>query len=278
MQYKSEEDFLNHYNPDEYEKLSITADILVTSISLEKSDNYRKLNNRKFSILLVKRNSYPFKDKWCLPGGFLGMKETLEDAAKRILETETNLKDIYLEQLYTFSEIERDPRMRIISTAYLSLIDKNKLDNKLNIQADWFNIDVIENDKEIKVSLLNENNENITFTAKKKYSHFTSNKCDYEIMENEKIAFDHCLVILYGLDRLKNKIEYTDIAFNLMPEYFTLGELQQVYEIILNKKLIIPDFRRKIKDKVEKTDKVQRIGGHRPSVLYRYKNQKNTVI
>ena len=88
------------------------------------------------------------------------------------------------------------------------------------------------------------------------------------------IAFDHCLVIVYGLERLKNKIEYTDIAFNLMPEYFTLEELQQVYEIILNKKLIIPDFRRRIKDKVEINDKIKRIGGHRPSILYKYKKRK----
>jgi len=271
MQYNSEEEFLKNYNPDKYEKLSVTADILVTSISLEKNENYRKLNNRKFSILLVKRDNYPFKDMWCLPGGFVKLDETLEETAKRILYDETNLSNIYLEQLYTFSDVKRDPRMRIISTAYISLIDKNKLENKLSLKASWFNIEIEEKEDEIKVYLVNDENEKIDFLIKKKLEHHTSNKYNYEIINNDKIAFDHCLVIISGLERLKNKIEYTDIIFNLMPEYFTLGELQQVYELILNKKLVIPDFRRKIKDKVIKTDKIKRVGGHRPSILYKYK-------
>ena len=91
------------------------------------------------------------------------------------------------------------------------------------------------------------------------------------MLENDKLAFDHPLVILAGIERLKNKIEYTDIVFNMMPEYFTLGELQQVYEIILGKKLLDPAFRRIIADKVEKTDKMKTGGGHRPSVLFKYK-------
>lgn len=271
MQYKSEEDFLKHYDSSKYEKLSVTTDILVTSISLEKNENYRKLNHKKFSVLLVKRENYPFKDMWCLPGGFVGLSETLDEAAKRILKDETNLSNIYLEQLYTFSDVNRDPRMRIISTAYMSLIDKDQLENKLNLTASWFNIEIKETEKQIKVHLENDDGEKIDFTVGKELRHHTSDKYDYKILKNDKIAFDHPLVIVYGLKRLKNKIEYTDIAFNLMPEYFTLGELQQVYEIILNKKLIIPDFRRKIKDKVVKTDKIKRVGGHRPSVLYKYK-------
>ena len=271
MQYNSEKEFLKNYNPDDYEKLSVTTDILVTSISLEKNENYRKLNDRKFSILLVKRENYPFKDMWCLPGGFINLDETLEDAAKRILKNETNLSNIYLEPLYTFSDVNRDPRMRIISTAYITLIDKNQLENKLKLKASWFNIEIKEEKEKLKIHLINDENEEINFLIGKKRNHYTSDKYDYEILKNDKIAFDHCLVIAYGLERLKNKIEYTDIIFNLMPEYFTLGELQQVYELILNKKLIVPDFRRKIKDKVVKTDRVKRIGGHRPSILYKYK-------
>ena len=271
MQYKSEKEFLKNYNSDDFEKPSVTTDILVTSISLEKNENYRKLSDRNISILLVKRENYPFKDMWCLPGGFIRMDETLEEAAKRILYDETNLSNIYLEQLYTFSDINRDPRMRIISTAYMTLIDKNQLENKLKLKASWFNISLKEEDKKIKVHLINDEKEEIDFIIGKKLNHYTSDKFDYEILDNDKIAFDHCLVIIQGLERLKNKIEYTDIVFNLMPEYFTLGELQQVYELILNKKLIVPDFRRKIKDKVIKTDKIKRIGGHRPSILYKYK-------
>ena len=87
------------------------------------------------------------------------------------------------------------------------------------------------------------------------------------------MAFDHDKVILAGLERIKNKINYTDIVFNMMPEYFTLGELQQVYEVILNKKLLDPAFRRIIANKVEKTDKMKKGEGHRPSYLFRYKNE-----
>ena len=102
----------------------------------------------------------------------------------------------------------------------------------------------------------------------------TSDRYKFEVEENEKIAFDHPLVIWSGIERLRNKISYTDIAFNLMPELFALGDLQQVYEVILNKKLLDPAFRRIIADKVEKTEYVQTGAGHRPSTLFRYK--KNT--
>ena len=85
MEYKSEKEFLKNYDSSKYEKPSITCDIMITSISSEKTNNYRKLAEKKFSILLVKRQNYPFKDMWCLPGGFMDMKETLDDAAKRIL-------------------------------------------------------------------------------------------------------------------------------------------------------------------------------------------------
>ena len=93
-------------------------------------------------------------------------------------------------------------------------------------------------------------------------------------IKNDKLAFDHLLVIISGIERLKNKIEYTDIVFNMMPEYFTLGELQQVYEVILGKKLLDPAFRRIIASKVEKTSKVKTGGGHRPSFLFKYKSRK----
>ena len=96
--YKTEEEFLSHYNPDEFDRFSITTDILVISISDEESTNYRKTSEKVMSILLVKRNNFPFKDKWCLPGGFIRVDEELESAPARILENETNVKDIYLEQ------------------------------------------------------------------------------------------------------------------------------------------------------------------------------------
>ena len=268
--YSSEKEFLKHYDSSKFEKLSMTTDILIFSISDNPTNNYRKLNEKLFSVLLVKRDTYPFKDKWCLPGGFIKIDEDLEEAPKRILANETNIHDIYLEQLYTFGSVDRDPRMRIVSTSYMALIDKNRLSDKLNSNTSWFNINVMKDEKEISVYLEN-GTEEIKFKIKKILKEKTTDRYKFEVIENDKLAFDHPLVIVSGIERLKNKIGYTDIVFNMMPEYFTLGELQQVYEIILGRKLLDPAFRRIIADKVVKTDKMQTGGGHRPSYLYKYK-------
>lgn len=269
--YKTEQDFLKDYDSSNFEKLSMTTDILVFSVSDEIQTNYRKTNKKYMSILLVKRKNYPFKDKWCLPGGFLDIKEDLEECPKRILANETNLNNIFLEQLYTFGSINRDPRMRIVSTTYMALIDKNKLIDKLNENASWFNINMSEDNDIINISLDN-GIEIIEFSIKKTLKEKTTNRYNYEIVTNTKLAFDHAIVILSGIERLKSKIEYTDVVFNMMPKYFTLGELQQVYEVILGKKLLDPAFRRIIANKVKKTDKMKTGEGHRPSVLFEYKN------
>ena len=272
-QYLSEEEFLKDYDSSKFEKLSMTTDILIFSVSDGVQENYRKLNEKHFSVLLVKRDNYPFKDKWCLPGGFVKIDESIDDAAVRILAKETNLHNIYVEQLYTFGEVDRDPRMRIISSAYMALIDKNMLKEELVNNASWFNISVLEDEKEINVSLDN-GDEHMSFVIGKELKHLTTDRYKYNVLKNEKIAFDHAKVIAVGISRLKNKIEYTDLVFNMMPEYFTLGELQRVYEIILGKKLLAPAFRRIISDKVEKTTKVRVDGGHRPSALFKYKSRK----
>lgn len=268
--YNSEEEFLRDYDSSLFEKLSITTDILILSVADEDTGNYRKLDEKKFSVLLVKRDNYPFKDKWCLPGGFVGYNEDLEEAAKRILKTETNLDNIYVEQLYTFGAPNRDPRMRVVSTSYMSLIDKNHIDTKLKENAAWFNINILEDEESIQVMLDNENNETIKFVINKVLRDKSTDRYDYIIAENDSLAFDHPKVIVSGISRLKNKLEYTDIVFNMMPKYFTLGELQQVYEVILGKKLLAPAFRRIIAGKVRKTDKMKTGGGHRPSVLFEY--------
>lgn len=276
MEYRSEEEFLKNYDSSKFEKLSVTSDILIFSVADEPQNNYRKLNEKRFAVLLVKRNDYPFKDKWCLPGGFIGINETTSNAAKRILKDETNLEDIYLEQLYTFDDIERDPRMRIISTSYMALVDKNRLNNKVSDSASWFNMTILEDEKTINVTLDN-GNESFSFAVLKILKEHTTDRYEYSVIKNEMLAFDHPLVIVSGISRLKNKLEYTDIVFNMMPEYFTLGELQQVYEVILGKKLLDPAFRRIIASKVVKTSKVKTGGGHRPSVLFKYK-EKNEKI
>ena len=239
MVYKSEEEFLKNYNSDEFEKLSVTTDILVVSVSSEKHDNYRKTDNKKMSILLVKRNDYPYKDKWCLPGGFVRYDEDLDKAPIRILKNETNLDDIYLEQLYTFGNINRDPRMRVISTSYIALIDKNRLTENLSECASWFDIMLYEEKDNIVTMILTNGSVTIGFEIEKVLREKTTDRYSFKIKKNDLLAFDHANVILSGLERLKNKLEYTDIVFNMMPELFTLGELQQVYEIILGIRRII---------------------------------------
>ncbi len=271
--YKTEEEFLSHYNPDEFDRFSITTDILVISISDEESTNYRKTSEKAMSILLVKRNNFPFKEKWCLPGGFIRVDEELECAPARILENETNVKDIYLEQLYTFGGVKRDPRMRIISTTYMALVDKNRMNTELKNEAKWFNLSVSEENNLINLTLTNGDTV-ITAVVKKTLREKTTDRYEFSIVENDSIAFDHPLVIVSGIERLKNKIEYTDVVFNMMPKYFTLGELQKVYEVILNKKLLDPAFRRIIANKVEETDEMKTGGGHRPSRLFKYKGGK----
>ncbi len=271
--YNSEEEFLKNYDPSQYDRIGLTVDILVLSISDEESSNYRKSSQKHMSVLLVKRENYPFKDKWCLPGGFVEVDEELEKCPARILARETNIHDIYLEQLYTFGGVNRDPRMRVVSTSYMALIDKNRLDYKLNENTSWFNISYEEENNVVTVYLDN-GEDRLSFKIKKTLRELTTDRYKFDIVENNSIAFDHPLVILSGIERLKNKVNYTDIVFNMMPEYFALGDLQQVYEVILNKKLLDPAFRRIIADKVEKTDLVKTGGGHRPSALFKYKKNK----
>ncbi len=275
-EYLSEADFLANYNVNKYKQLSLSTDILLFSVSEESTGNYRKNSEKKMSVLLIKRHNYPYKDMWCLPGGFINPEtETLDDCTKRILKNETNLSNIYLEQLYTYDAIDRDPRCRVLSTTYMALVDKNRLDDKVNENACWFDITLYKDDgKEIVVVLDNGKN-TIKFSITKVLRELTTDRYTFKIKENKDLAFDHPLAIVAGIERLRNKLNYTDIVFNMMPEYFTLGELQQVYEVILGKKLLDPAFRRIIADKVEKTDKMKTGGGHRPSYMFRYKSKKN---
>lgn len=273
-EYKTEEEFLKDYNPKEFDQLSMTADILLISVSDEESNNYRKTSKKMMSILLVKREDFPYKGKWCLPGGFLNPNtETLEDCAKRVLKNETNLSNIYLEQLYTYDAMNRDPRTRVVSTSYIALVDKNKLTEMINPNASWFDVVLLEEKNNVVNITLDNGKDTIHLVIKKELREKTTDRYRFVEVKNDALAFDHALVILAGLERLKNKLNYTDIVFNMMPEYFTLGELQQVYEVILNKKLLDPAFRRIIASKVVKTKKMKTGEGHRPSALFKYKGK-----
>ena len=253
-------------------KVRFATDVLIFSVSTGKSESCRKLPEKHFSILLVKRNKEPFKNKWCLPGGFVYENETSSQASDRVLIKETNLHNIYKEQLYTFDDVNRDPRDRIISTSYMALVDKTKIEDTISEEAKWFNINIDQKFRKIKIKLESEENV-IEFEANKIQEEKTTRETKYETIYNGDLAFDHSGIVVMGILKLRQKAENTDIIFNIMPEYFTLGELQQVYEIILDRKFLEAAFRRTIENKVEKTEKVVKTGGHRPSVLFRYKRE-----
>lgn len=282
----TEKEFLQQYDDSKYEKPSVTVDMLIFTVMDEEEENYRKLPEKKLKLLLIKRGNHPFMGKWALPGGFAGLSESLDDSALRELREETNIENVYMEQLYTWGEVKRDPRTRIISCSYMALVDNHSLNVKAGDDAQdakWFTVNynileskVTQKDKgftyERLVEIILENTQD-RLSAKIKVINQNDGKTTKylrEIVNSEGIAFDHGKIIEYAVERLRNKIEYTDIAFNLMPPLFTLSELQKVYEVVLGKELLVAAFRRKISHMVVETEKYTKNAGHRPSKLYRF--------
>jgi len=183
-------------------------------------------------VLLVKRGIAPFVGKFAIPGGFVLENEDLEQAAVRELREETGVSDVYLEQLYSFGNPKRDPRGRVVTIAYFALISA---DRKLKAGSD------------------------------------AAEAAWYPMDDLPPLAFDHSTILNYALERLRNKLEYTTVGFQLLPEKFTLTELQEVYEAILGKELDKRNFRRKMSVlKILKPLPDYRRGGQRPAQLYRF--------
>jgi 8-oxo-dGTP diphosphatase len=194
------------------------------------------LQNQKLSVLLIKRAADPFVGMWALPGGFVNINEDLETAAERELEEETGLQGAYLEQLYTYGDPDRDPRGRVVSVAYFALIPSNE---------------------PIRSSGGSD-------AAKAGW---------HPVNKLPPLAFDHPEIIEYALRRLRYKLEYTAVGFELLPENFTLTQLQQTYEIILGEALDKRNFRRRILDAgVIEATAHKRSDGGRPARLYRYRD------
>ncbi|HOQ37684.1 MAG TPA: NUDIX domain-containing protein [Acetivibrio sp.] len=282
----TEEEFLSAYDASKYERPSVTVDMLVFTVTDEEKENYRKLPKKVLRLLMIKRGDHPFIGQWALPGGFVNMNESLDEAALRELKEETNIDNIYMEQLYTWGDVDRDPRTRVISASYMSLVDSSTLDIKASDDADdakWFTVSckmyqeqktVTENgyvlQRWFRLTLSNDDDELYAIVKTEKTVDGKIARIKREVVESHGIAFDHAKVIQYGIERLRNKIEYTDIAFNLMPSRFTLTELQQVYEIILDTELLKANFRRKIADMVIETNEYTKDAGHRPSKLFKF--------
>ena len=281
----TEREFLQQYKVGDYERPSVTTDMVIFTVTEEEADSYRKLPEKELRILLIRRAGHPFLGKWALPGGFVRSNETTEQAAVRELREETGVEDVYLEQLYTFSDIGRDPRTWVISCSYMALINSDKLELKAGddaADAAWFKVTYrpLKEEKvliedgymkmlEYELILSSEEEELSAVVAKTITTKTTSTGTDFKIVSNEGLAFDHAKMIACAIERLRGKVNYTDIALHLMPKLFTLTELQQVYEVVLDKELLKAAFRRKVADLVAETDQYTENAGHRPSRLYR---------
>lgn len=183
-------------------------------------------------VLLIRRGEPPFAGDWALPGGFVRLDETTEKAARRELEEETGLKSAYLEQLYTFSRVDRDPRERVVSVAYYALVKPSALSAGSDASsAEWV-----------------------------------------DVARLPPLAFDHDEILATALARLRAKIRYQPIGFELLPQKFTLGQLQRLYETILGRELDKRNFRRSFlrMGVLQELDEMEAGVAHRPSKLYRF--------
>lgn len=211
------------YDPSKYDRPSVTVDVVIFT-----------LIERALHVLLVQRRNWPYENHWAIPGGFVEMDESLDDAARRELEEETGLRDVYLEQLYTFGTPGRDPRTRVISVAYIALVRADAQTLRVSDESNdlrWFPVAQLPG----------------------------------------RLAFDHDAILAIAMERLRSKLEYTTLAFQLLPEVFSILELKHIYEQILGEPLDKGNFYRKIKDAHVLEDTGQRREGRgRPTTLYRF--------
>ena len=236
----SEDEYLSTYDPGRFERPSVTVDVVLLTAS-----------EGSLFTTLVRRRAHPFQGNWALPGGFVRMEETLEAAAARVLHKKVGLSDVFLEQLYTFGDPGRDPRTRVLSVAHMALIDGRRFEAAQppregavvgRVQVEWAG------ETGGPVSVLDEKGE------------------PYEL------AFDHEDILGMAVKRIRGKLDYTPIGFQLLGDRFTLLDLQKVHETVLGHPVNKDSFRRRMlaSGQLEATGERQREVGHRPAALYRF--------
>jgi 8-oxo-dGTP diphosphatase len=219
------------YRPAPADRPALSVDVVIFS-----------LRQSALHVLLIRRAAPPFKGKWAIPGGFVEPHESLDEAAHRELQEETDLSDVYVEQLYTFGDPKRDPRGRVVTVAYFALVPEDVLARAGDdaAEAAWYPIDQLPD-----------------------------------------LAFDHAEIMGYAWQRLRYKLEYTAVGFELLPNEFTLTDLQTAYEIVLGEKLDKRNFRRRILEAEVLTETSRYREGEgqgRPARLYRYKKNAVTSV
>ena len=227
------------------DRLYVTVDMLILTV-----------RNGKLNLLLSRRGNAPYAGRWALPGRFIGTDESAETAVHRLLEEMLPVDDAYLEQLYTFTDVNRDPRGRVISAAYLVILSQRKLDALMQEQETPFLRFEITGQGSIRLK-----------------------GEDGTGLIGSDLAFDHGRMIETGVQRLRGKIDYTDVGFRFLnnPSAFSLGELQTVFEAVLGKRLDASNFRRFIRNRYEETGRIvpinreEKAGRGRPAALYQMK-------
>ena len=271
---KSDEElFLSSYSMDSYERPSVTTDVVAFSMKNVEDESWRKDKKESLlSILLVRRGEHPYMNHWALPGGFLKMEETLEECALREVYEEAHVNAVSIMPVGVFSEPNRDPRGRIISNAFTTIIsekDARVMGGDDAIDAKWFTVSFEEDESGNHILQLTHGDVVLKAVLKEISNRF--GRCQYEIINSGNIAFDHASIIATALMSLREQAEKFDVIFDFLPETFTLTELQTVQETILNVSILPANFRRKIAGYVEEIDEYTKGAGHRPAKLYRKK-------
>ncbi len=232
----SEQEFLAQYDSSAFDKPSVAVDVVILT-----------MQGGKLEVLLTQRSEHPFKELWSLPGGFVRMDESLDEAAQRVLNQKGGLEQVYLEQLYTFGSVKRDPRMRILSVAYYALVEYSRA-SQIGENTAWL---------EVGVDWAGE-------------SGGPAKVCD-AVGDDRLLAFDHAEILGTAIKRIRGKLEYVPIGFELLPERFTLRQLQEVHETILAKRVNKDSFRRKMlaSGQLEATGELEQGKDFRPAELYK---------
>lgn len=264
-------EFLEEYDETKYRRPSNTVDMILMTVS-----------QAKLKLLLIKRKDHPFINDWALPGGFINFDEDMETAVKRELAEETNItSDTYFRQLYTFGKTNRDPRTRIITTAYLSLTPEENIRHTRAgddaADAGWFRIckNIIKTDGNGRSSQVvlecEDNGVRIVYDVydrvNQNYIHTDSKLNEEE--SNAKLAADHIKAVNMAMDQVQHRAASTGILFNLLPAEFTLREVQNAYEAVIGKKTDTGNFRRDIRKMLNETGTKKKVNG-KYAALYRF--------
>ncbi|MDF0544326.1 NUDIX domain-containing protein [Sphingobium sp. H39-3-25] len=230
MNISSDSEFLSDYDPTAYDRPSVTVDLVLLG-----------MHRRRLSALLVRRDQPPQAGHWALPGGFVAIDESLDVAAARLLRDKVGLDGAHLEQLYSFGAVDRDPRMRVITIAYLALLREEQMNAA--VRAGRVAVAALEGET---VAAIGEDQAALP------------------------LAFDHQAILARARDRLRGKIDYSDLAFAFLPPRFTLRALQDVHEAVLGTPLNKPAFRRRMLDRgrLVATGMREDEASHRPAELF----------